>query len=363
MARKKKKNHSKKKAKKEEVKEEVSVAEQAMRKVEARTVDMTPADIKRAEVIEAIIATQSTNAASAQKSRDIHVDDLTLMYHSARLLEDTTLHLNYGQRYGLLGPNGCGKSTLLKALGNRLIEMPDHIDVYLVDREIDASDISAIDAVMNADQAKLQIEAKCEVLTDLLTDGDLDDEEMAGVNEVLETLYERLDELDASTAEARAASILTGLQFTPEMQKKRCNEFSGGWRMRVALARALFLQPTCLLLDEPTNHLDMHAVIWLEHYLSKWKQILLMVSHSQDFLNNVCTNTIQFDNEGDEKILKTFSGNYDSYMKTRNRTNEKIQLGTRTNCPHETIHCSIWPRFVQIGQTSPIQRKNNGEND
>ena len=317
MARKKKKNHSKKKAKKEEVKEEVSVAEQAMRKVEARTVDMTPADIKRAEVIEAIIATQSTNAASAQKSRDIHVDDLTLMYHSARLLEDTTLHLNYGQRYGLLGPNGCGKSTLLKALGNRLIEMPDHIDVYLVDREIDASDISAIDAVMNADQAKLQIEAKCEVLTDLLTDGDLDDEEMAGVNEVLETLYERLDELDASTAEARAASILTGLQFTPEMQKKRCNEFSGGWRMRVALARALFLQPTCLLLDEPTNHLDMHAVIWLEHYLSKWKQILLMVSHSQDFLNNVCTNTIQFDNEGDEKILKTFSGNYDSYMKTR----------------------------------------------
>jgi ATP-binding cassette, subfamily F, member 2 len=262
MARKKKKNHSKKK-KTEEVKEEtVSAADAAIAKMEVNTANMTPEDLKRQEVLEAIVCTQASSSTSSQKSRDIHVENLTLMYHSARLLDDSTLHLNYGQRYGLLGPNGCGKSTLLKALGNKLIEMPEHIDVYLVDREIDASDVSAIDAVMNADKEKLLLEAKTEALTDLLTDGNLDDEEMAGVNEVLETLYERLDDLDADTAEARAASILTGLQFTPEMQRKKTKEFSGGWRMRIALARALFLQPTCLLLDEPTNHLDMHAVIW-----------------------------------------------------------------------------------------------------
>jgi ATPase subunit of ABC transporter with duplicated ATPase domains len=94
-------------------------------------------------------------------------------------------------------------------------------------------------------------------------------------------LYERLEELDSATAEVRASSILHGLGFTPKMQQMTTKEFSGGWRMRVALARALFLQPTCLILDEPTNHLDMEAVFWLEDYLASWKKILFFVSHSQ----------------------------------------------------------------------------------
>jgi ATP-binding cassette, subfamily F, member 2 len=319
MARKKKKHGKAKKKVVVEVKEELSAAELALKTLETKTdtTNMTEADAARAEVLDAIVTTQAQRkVAGSTKSRDIHVEELTLMYHGHKLLEDTTLHLNYGQRYGLLGPNGCGKSTLLKALGNKLIEYPDHIDVYLVDREIDATEVTALQAVLDSDTAKAALELKCDTLTDLLTSGDLDDDGTAGVNEVLETLYERLDDLDADTAEARAASILTGLQFTPDMQKKRCNEFSGGWRMRIALARALFLKPTCLLLDEPTNHLDMHAVIWLEHYLAQWNQILLMVSHSQDFLNNVCTNTIQFIG-GEELSLKVFGGNYDTYMKVR----------------------------------------------
>ena len=94
-------------------------------------------------------------------------------------------------------------------------------------------------------------------------------------------LYERLEELDSATAEVRASSILHGLGFTPKMQQMTTKEFSGGWRMRVALARALFLQPPCLILDEPTNHLDMEAVFWLEDYLASWKKILFFVSHSQ----------------------------------------------------------------------------------
>ena len=316
MARGKKKKHSKKKDKVVEVKAEATAMEKALESAETKMGEMTEDEKKRAEVLDSIICTQASASAASQKNRDIHVENLSLMFHSAKLLDDTTLHLSYGQRYGLLGPNGCGKSTLLKALGNKLIEIPDHIDVYLVDREIEASEVTALDAVMNADDEKLAIEAKCDALTDLLTSGELDDDAMAGVNEVLETMYERLDAMDASTAEVRASLILKGLQFTPEMQRQQCNSFSGGWRMRVALARALFLQPTCLLLDEPTNHLDMHAVIWLEHYLSKWNQILLMVSHSQDFLNNVCTNTIQFI-AGEELQLKPFGGNYDTYMKVR----------------------------------------------
>lgn len=102
------------------------------------------------------------------------------------------------------------------------------------------------------------------------------------------------------------------------MQKKKTREFSGGWRMRIALARALLLDPTFLILDEPTNHLDLEACVWLEQYLKKFKRILLLVSHSQDFLNGVCTNIIHMK----KKELKFYSGNYDTYVKTRSELEE-----------------------------------------
>lgn len=119
--------------------------------------------------------------------------------------------------------------------------------------------------------------------------------------------------MDAATAEVRARQILSGLTFSDAMMDKKTKEFSGGWRMRIALARALFIQPTLLLLDEPTNHLDMEAVVWLEDYLSRWKKILLMISHSQEFMNEVCTNIIDLTN----KKLEYYAGNYDTYVRTK----------------------------------------------
>ena len=141
------------------------------------------------------------------------------------------------------------------------------------------------------DDERKALEAEAEKINDALADADEDEQEH--LNQRLQALYERLDELDAATAEARASAILHGLGFTPKMQRMPTKSFSGGWRMRVALARALFLQPTCLVLDEPTNHLDMEAVFWLEDYLAGWSKILFFVSHSQDFMNGVCTHIVR----------------------------------------------------------------------
>jgi ATP-binding cassette subfamily F protein 2 len=138
----------------------------------------------------------------------------------------------------------------------------------------------------------------------------------------LEGIYERLDALDVTTAEARATTILHGLGFTLNMQAQTTKEFSGGWRMRIALARALFLKPEFLLLDEPTNHLDMDAVIWLEDYLADWNKILFFVCHSEDFMNGVCTHIVRLDQTF--KKLRYYTGNFDSYIATR-RDQDMVQ--------------------------------------
>merc|ERR1712001_694558 len=237
-------------------------------------------------------------------ARDIKVDNFSVTFYGAELLQDTKLELSCGNRYGLMGVNGCGKSTLLACLGNREVPIQEHIDIYYLAREIPASEKTALEAVMEADEERVKLEALAEELAT---------QEDAESQEFLMQVYERLDDLGADTAESRAAHLLMGLQFTPAMQNKKCKDFSGGWRMRVALARALFLRPHLLLLDEPTNHLDLEACVWLEEELKTYPTILLIVSHSQDFLNGVCTSIMYMD----LRKLKIYGGNYDQFIKTR----------------------------------------------
>lgn len=166
----------------------------------------------------------------------------------------------------LSGRNGCGKSTFMKALGARAVPIPDGIDVFHLKEEIEASDtVTALEAVMSVDEERERLEKEAERLNDALSalaedDGSGQDdseftleEQQEKLMDLMNYVYDRLDALDASTAEIRARSILKGLGFTHEMQAKKTKDFSGGWRMRVSLARALFIQPTLLLLDEPTN--------------------------------------------------------------------------------------------------------------
>ncbi|XQJ26575.1 ABC transport system ATP-binding protein, putative [Leishmania guyanensis] len=241
-----------------------------------------------------------------QGVNDILVEKIDISYQGNAILENATLNLVSGHRYGLVGPNGCGKSTLLRVLGCHEIPFPSHVDRYYVSQEVEASDMPALDAVLAVDKERENLEAEMEDLA-------LGDQEDPRVLSRLDDIYKRLDELDADTAAARAGKILFGLGFTKEMQRRPTKAFSGGWRMRISLAQALFINPTVLLLDEPTNHLDIEAVVWLENYLSKFKKTLFMVSHSQDFMNNICTDICHMH----LKKLNCYDGNYDQYCTTR----------------------------------------------
>ena len=255
-----------------------------------------------------------------ENARDVQVSGVTVTFHGKPLVEDTEITINYGNRYGFIGPNGSGKSTIMKAIAARAIPIPDSLDLYYLDSEYPATDIQCLDAVMNCNDEVAKLESKAELLNDAMAVAD--EEQQTQIQQTLEAIYDRLDQLDANAAEARATQILHGLGFTTAMQSMMTKEFSGGWRMRVALARALFLQPEMLVLDEPTNHLDMDAVLWLEDYLSSWTRSLFFVCHSQDFMNNVCTHIVRLDQTF--KKLKYYSGNYDVYCQTR-RDQDMVQ--------------------------------------
>ncbi|KAG2172872.1 hypothetical protein INT43_000222 [Umbelopsis isabellina] len=243
---------------------------------------------------------------SQERSRDIKIESYSLNYHGRVLIDNANIELNYGRRYGLIGANGSGKSTFLHSLAERDIEIPDHIDIYLLNQEAEPEEKNAVQAVIEMAEAEVaRLEKKVE---EMLTEDDGAD------NPLLEDMYERIESLDPATFETRACTLLSGLGFTTQQMAKHTKDMSGGWRMRVALARALFIRPTVLLLDEPTNHLDLEACVWLEEYLKTYDRILVMVSHSQDFLNGVCTNTMDLTHK---RKLIYYGGNYDTFVKTK----------------------------------------------
>lgn len=177
---------------------------------------------------------------SDAKSRDIKIESYTLSFHGRLLFENAAVSFNYGQRYGLLGENGSGKSTFLQSIADRDIEIPQDIDIYMVNGEAEPSDINALDFIIAGAKEKV---AKLEKRIEEVSAGENESDA-----EELEQLLEELEEMDPSTFEAKAGSILHGLGFSQAMMARPTKDMSGGWRMRVALARALFIKPHLLLL-------------------------------------------------------------------------------------------------------------------
>ncbi|XP_065333412.1 ATP-binding cassette sub-family F member 1 isoform X2 [Cloeon dipterum] len=233
---------------------------------------------------------------------DIKVENFNIAAKGKDLFVNASLLIANGRRYGLVGPNGHGKTTLLRHIAARAFNIPPNIDILYCEQEVGADDKSAVETVLIADVRRTELMAECAALE---TASDLSSQER------LKEVYEELKAIGADSAEPRARRILAGLGFTKDMQDRATKNFSGGWRMRVSLARALFVEPTLLLLDEPTNHLDLNAVIWLDNYLQGWKKTLLIVSHDQSFLDNVCTDMIHLD----QCKLFYYKGNYSMFKK------------------------------------------------
>ncbi|KAL2878331.1 ABC transporter ATP-binding protein arb1 [Colletotrichum sp. CLE4] len=261
---------------------------------------------------------------STQASRDVKITSASLVFHGRVLFNDTTLELSYGRRYGLLGENGCGKSTLLKAIAAREFPIPEHIDIYLLNEGAPPTELGALEWVVT--EAEREMERLDKMAEKILEDDGPE-------SPVLMDLYEHMEKMDPSTFSTRASLILTGLGFNKVTIHKKTKDMSGGWRMRVALAKALFVKPSLLLLDDPTAHLDLEACVWLEEYLKKWDRTLVLVSHSMDFLNGVCNTMV--DMRG--KQLLYYGGNYDIYNRTRTEQ-ETNQMKAYQKQQDEIVH-------------------------
>ncbi|XP_054839622.1 ATP-binding cassette sub-family F member 3 isoform X1 [Eublepharis macularius] len=243
------------------------------------------------------------------KSYDVRIENFDVSFGERVLLTGAELNLAYGRRYGLVGRNGLGKTTLLKMIASRNLRIPSHISILHVEQEVAGDDTPALQSVLECDTTRESLLKEEKALTAQVNSGRGDGSESSRLSEI----YARLEEIEADKAPARASVILAGLGFSAKMQQQTTKEFSGGWRMRLALARALFARPDLLLLDEPTNMLDVKAIIWLENYLQTWQSTILVVSHDRNFLNAVATDVIHLHSQR----LDSYRGDFENFMKIK----------------------------------------------
>ena len=255
----------------------------------------------------------------------LRIDNLTYRIGPRVLLDSASAAVDSGHKVGLVGRNGTGKTTLLKLITGALssdggeIEVPSRWRIGITSQEAPGGADNLIETVMKADRELAALNAEVHTAAD---------------PERIAEIHARLHDKDAYTAEARAARILAGLGFNDEAQQRPCSDYSGGWRMRVALAGLLFTQPELLLLDEPTNHLDLEATLWLEDYLKNYPGTILLVSHDRDLLNRVPDGILHLEN----RKLTLYRGGYDRFEETRRM---RIEHGEKQRAKQETRRAEL----------------------
>ena len=252
---------------------------------------------------------------------NISISNFTIKANDKPLFLDSSLVLVKPSINGLIGKNGCGKTTLLKKLADREFPIDKKIMILYVEQEIEETDENPIQYIFKSNRRLNEINNRVIELESKMSDDIFSDEMM----EEYQDLQNELNQYEIQKQEPMIKRILYGLGFSDPELYQSCKLFSGGWRMRIALAKALYMQPDILLLDEPTNHLDLEAVIWLSDYLDNWKNIALVVSHNVGFLNRVCTNMMNIE---DFKIVN-YRGNYNSFKK--NFKNKQITITKKWN--------------------------------
>ena len=243
----------------------------------------------------------------------LHVNDLTYRIEGRPILSGATCAIPSGHKVGLVGRNGAGKTTLFKLIIGDLspddggISIPRGLKVGHVAQEAPGGADSLIEWVLSQDAERAALLAETETAAD---------------PHRIAAIHERLGDIDAHSAPSRAAQILAGLGFDEEAQRRACREFSGGWRMRVALGAILFLKPDILLLDEPTNYLDLEGTLWLETYLRTYPHTVVIISHDRDLLNRAVGHILHLD----RGKLTLYAGGYDDFEEARR---EKQRLETK----------------------------------